>query len=174
MKEINPNLFLIDQPHNPPSKGNTIRIKVQKNVFQDILDGREDTEYLLMDPDNAMKYLALSEDETFFVNPALESVPEDITIGDFNGGIFPFQPRYIEYVEYSSKGKNGIEKLLIKVNAMAFEPELMPDGEPFRYNGGDLPDNFNPRTEEEFYQALYNPDGRYTNWTMLLHLGDII
>lgn len=175
MKEnVNPNLFLIDQPHNPPSRENTVSIEVNNDLFREILSSREDTEYIPMNPDYAMKFLAISEDNTFYVNPALDHVQEDITIGDYNEGVFPFQPKYTEYLEYVAKSPKGIKKLLVKVNAMAFETEYMPNGEAFRYDDSDLPKGFNPQTEEEFYETLYNPNGRYTNWTLVLHLGDMV
>lgn len=176
-----PNYYEIIPSGVPCGKDNSLYLTIDQKWFDKIVSGEKTVEYRDIKETTLSKYADMREssDDYILVNPHF---PEDgeIYAEAYNEGIFPFTPRYYEYLRIAVGYNADRDTAIIRIKGLCFVPESYHKGGVWR---ADLLDD--SITEEKWQEArkkgrealqdlYYKPDGADTYWTLVIHLGEII
>lgn len=176
-----PNYYEVIPTGAPYRREDSLYLTIDQKWFDRILSGEKTVEYRQIKDTTARRYLDLrvSSDGPMILSSYL---PEDFELGleVYNEGIFPFLPRYYEYVRLEVGRRKDRDIAVLRLLGVCFVPEPYREGKVWR---ADLSDT--SITEEQYEEALrrdpealkellYRPDGPDTYWTMALVLGDVV
>ncbi len=146
----------------PPSKENTILLIIKGEWFNKIVSGRKDREFREIKPTTVSKYFNLFSNGEVTIR---EDFPEGIEL-DFdyyNNGYFPFVPKPYKYLKIAVGYEKDRAWAIVEVKAISFQPSEDESGKIIRFDYDDANNTI-----------VYSPQGKFTNWIIVYHLGKII
>lgn len=161
-----PNYYEVIPTGAPCRREDSLYLTIDQKWFDRILSGEKTVEYREIKETTARRYLDLrvSSDGPMVLSSYL---PEGfvLSLEAYNEGIFPFLPRYYEYVRLEVGRRKDRDVAVLRLLGVCFIPEPYREGKVWR---ADLSDP--SITEEQYEEALregpealkellYRPDG---------------
>ncbi len=144
-----------------PEKENTLYLPIKGVYFNAIMSREKTEEYREVRETTYVKYLQTNKQKDFYVRKDFPNV--DFGLYDYNNGFYPFLPKPYKYLKIAVGYEKERDWAIVEVVGISFQPAMNENGDVFRFDIDEV-----NNTEYE------TPDGKYTDWIIVYHLGKVV